>query len=300
MNQLKQTMAGLLISLPIIMAIHTAGANNSVERNVDAEFQRLMIEGCASVDVILGGEHKVTVVGDAEGVTNTVTEVAANTLRIGRKPVGFWQRLWGGYDNDCDSRVAVTMPQLTGFDVSGSADLMVSSNGQIIGAENDSFEGSIAGSGSVQLQQIKAAAVSLSVSGSGSFYMDSLVTPRLDATVRGSGDISAKQLIAQRTHFTVMGSGSLRANHLKTVDFTADIMGSGVIDVSGLAVNLAMNIMGSGDFRGSHFSVDQLGGQMAGSGTAVLRSAKKQQLQMLGVGRLSLLQPAEPASVSER
>jgi hypothetical protein len=192
-------------------------------------FTGIDVRGSDDVDVKTGQTFSVTADGDPKVLDQLDVRVVDGTLRVGRKNSN-----WSS--NDQGARVHVVLPKLTAASVSGSGDLKVER------AEGD-FEGSVSGSGNLDVADLRANTADLSLAGSGDMRVAGTAS-KLSAAVAGSGDIDAKRLTAANADVSIAGSG----NVFGTVKGPASvsIVGSGDAELGGGA-KCSVSAVGSGE-----------------------------------------------------
>ena len=108
------------------------------------------------------------------------------------------------------------------------------------------FEGTVAGSGGLNVAALDVQALKLSIAGSGGVKAGAGKAQTAEYEIAGSGDVDAGAIQAQQAKVSIAGSGSVRAHASGTADVS--IMGSGDVDVSGGA-KCSVSKMGSGEAR---------------------------------------------------
>lgn len=203
------------------------GATRSYEAT---GFTGVDLRGSDDVDVKAGNSFSVIAEGNPKVLDVLEIKVVDGTLRVGRK--------WNSNvdDDDHGARIHVVMPKLTSASVSGSGDLTVDR------AEGD-FDGSIAGSGNLDIAALNANAAKLSVAGSGDMTLAGSVA-KLSASIVGSGDIDGRKLTASGASISIVGSGSMRG--VVKGGASVSIAGSGDVDLTGGA-KCSVNAVGSGE-----------------------------------------------------
>lgn len=198
-----------------------------------ADFTGVSLRGSDDVEVKTGTAFAVTATGDAELLDKLEIRKDGSTLRIGRKEDA-WN--WGSGKS---ARVTVTLPRLVAADVAGSGDMTVDR------AQGD-FNGSIAGSGNLNIARIEGGKTRLSIAGSGNLSVAGGQAGELDVSIAGSGDLDAAALKAARGDLSIAGSGNIRAQVTDSADIS--IVGSGDVELTGGA-KCSVSKMGSGDAR---------------------------------------------------
>lgn len=121
----------------------------------------------------------------------------------------------------------------------------------------------LAGSGDVKLESLKADRLDASVTGSGDLALSDVQVQRLGIKVAGSGDVAASGRAALLT-VSIAGSGDVKAAQLEASEVKVSVAGSGDAQVHALH-DLKASIAGSGDvrYRGS----PRVESSIAGSGS---------------------------------
>lgn len=181
------------------------------------DFEAVAVRGSDDVKIQIGSAFQVTAKGSREVLDQLDLRVLDGELRIGRKSGssgGFFER---------DADILVVMPRLTRASVSGSSDL-----------EIERIEGdvalSLAGSGELDVKEIKGGKTNLQVTGSGDVDLKGNAD-QLEVVVAGSGDVDADALQVASANITVTGSGSLSGR--VTGDATISVSGSGSVELTG-------------------------------------------------------------------
>lgn len=200
-------------------------------------FQQIEVAGPYDVDVRTGGKPSVTASGPQKLIENMVVEVKGDKLVIHPEEHRGWFN-WG-FSTNGSAKLNVTVPSLSGATIAGSGGINVDQ------VKGDRFEGGVAGSGDLNVGSLEVQSLKLSIG--------------------GSGDIRAKGGQAQTAEYRIAGSGGIDARGVKTSAASVEIMGSG--SINGQATGAAqVKIMGSGDVTmtgGAKCSVSRMG-----SGTA--------------------------------
>lgn len=122
---------------------------------------------------------------------------------------------------------------------------------------------SIAGSGDIRAEALKAPALKASISGSGDMRIKSLEAGALKVNIVGSGDFSAAGHAAS-VHARIAGSGDVKAAKLEAKDVEVRIAGSGDAIVWARGT-LKVKVAGSGDVK--YFGDAALRQSVVGSGS---------------------------------
>ncbi len=171
-----------------------------VSKTLDlADFERISVSGVYDLSVDVGGDYSITISGPADEVERVEASVSKGVLSLGQKER---KRSWGRKRHGIDAEI--TMPSLSGLDVSGVVD------GTISDVDAGRFDLAISGVGDISL----------------SGTCDSL-----DAVVSGVGDLDADKLECRVVEVTVSGVGDASVYASEEVD--ARVSGMGDIDVYG-------------------------------------------------------------------
>jgi hypothetical protein len=187
-----------------------------------------------TVYVTQGNENKVVIEADKSIMDIIETRMNGDHLVLKTRN--------GNWKNMGEVKIYITMTHIDHLSVSGSGNMECQSLIQTSDLEID-----VSGSGSVNLQNLKASAISAVVTGSGDIELaGSSNTSRLEATITGSGSIKAAKLAVDDASVNITGSGSAQVNALKQLE--TQITGSGNVLYKGNPVVNA-NSTGSGRTR---------------------------------------------------
>ena len=181
-------------------------------------FDSVSVGGSENVVVTTGRAHAVVASGPQKRLDQLDIRVEGGTLKIRTRP-GSWS--WGMGE---EVRIAVSLPELHGASVSGSAD-MVADRGS-----GRAFAAKVSGSGNLTIRQLVTDSATLAVSGSGDISVAGRCN-RATMQVSGSGDISAPDLACRDLTAAVAGSGDIVARASGTATATAS--GSGNVTIRG-------------------------------------------------------------------
>lgn len=198
-------------------------------------FDRVSLRGSDDVVVRVGSAESVTATGPDDVLDRLEVKVVNGELRIGREKG--WS--WGWSGDRKPAVITVTLPRLRGASVAGSGDMNIDR------VRATAFEGSIAGSGNLSVNRLQAETASLDIAGSGNASVTGQVRS-LDISIAGSGDMSAAGLKAERAKISIAGSGDVRAQVSGEADVS--IIGSGDVNLVGNP-RCRISKMGSGDVR---------------------------------------------------
>jgi hypothetical protein len=216
MYKMKPILKLLLLALVIICEINMAKAENE-ERKLPS-FTEISLRIPGKLIVRQGDVQKVTIEAKESTLKEIITEVNGRALII-RFPSKnyFWKNFDPGRID-----IYITIPEVTGLNVSGSGD--------IIG------EGAIS-----------AIITELSVSGSGNLTVDKLNCDRVKAVISGSGNIVlGQEKPASEFHGVISGSGNIKAGGFEAQSVNVTISGSGNCSIKSNG-DIKVKIAGSGN-----------------------------------------------------
>lgn len=218
-----------------VIAASAATASCGHERSEDAgptiskayqvgDFKQIEVAGSYDVEVRTGAKAGVTAQGGEKLLERTTVEVDGDKLVIRpRERHGFFNFSWGSHRGN--ARFVVTVPVLTGASIAGSGDVKINQ------VKGDSFDGQIAGSGTLTLTSVEVQSLKLGIAGSGGVKAGTGTTKSGDYEIAGSGDIDAGAINATDLKVSIAGSGNVKGNATGTAN--VDIAGSGDVDISG-------------------------------------------------------------------
>ncbi len=220
----------------VIMAISAgktfAQRDLPVEERKVEHFNRISVAVPGNVYLVQGPEYRVIAEGTDRVLENLITEVKDGRLLI-RTP-SRWR-----FRRTDELNVYITMPELEGITLSGSATVRVE---EPLQAQKLSVI--ISGSGRVYIAELDAGELDVTVSGSGRLNIGSgQKLERSKIVISGSGRIEAADLPVGMMEALISGSGSCRVHVLS--DLNVRISGSGRIIYSGNPV-IDARISGSG------------------------------------------------------
>jgi len=221
----------LLAAAPAMASPWAGTAGNgqpTTETRAVPSFDRIRLEGSTDVTVSVGEGPSVTVTIDSNLQPLLETVVKGNTLVI---------RAEGRIRPKKDPKVAVTVPELRGVEISGSGDVTIE------GGKGE-LALSIEGSGDLRWRG-EATELRAEIEGSGDIRLEGRAD-RLRAQVEGSGDVDASRLVATDAEAKVRGSGDVELN-LAGGKLDATVEGSGDIRWRGTANVERARVAGSGE-----------------------------------------------------
>ncbi len=229
----------LLLSVPVMMLFFTACDGLGIKGNGDLiteirdeqDFHILDIAVPGTIEVLRGNTYKIEIQIEESLLPYLETEV-----RNGRLDVYFSRTV-----RDVDNlRITITAPDLDGFHLSGSAELIAFDS-----LSGNKLDLDISGSGEIDLKKINFHHIDAEVSGSGSIRLQGIAT-NLQLDLSGGGDLHALDCPVQHADLQVSGSGSVRCNVSSTLK--ARVSGSGDVFYLGNPV-LDIDISGSGKVK---------------------------------------------------
>ncbi len=171
------------------------GKGELVDNTIElSSFNKISIEGQASVSVAYGDTQKVTITAQ-----QNIFEAMNNHVSNGKLFIDYKEHT--SVQSSKGIIVKIISPTaITDFSVDGSGDLIIS------GKPQDVFNTEINGSGSVNAYDLEVCNVSISIDGSGNCKVKA--TKTLDVEINGSGTVSYKG--SPKVTQSISGSGSLK------------------------------------------------------------------------------------------
>ena len=202
-----------ILALALVSAASADPAQVSQTRSVSA-FRAVDLAGTLRVEVTVGKQAGVEVVGDADLVDKVVTTVKDGTLVIDTP------QLRNKHKGTRNLRAIVTMPDLTALTISGTGSIKVD------GVANNQLAISVSGTGAIT-----------ATGSTGALHVD----------LAGTGEVAAKQLAAKDVVIDIGGTGSARLNATRSLE--ARISGTGSVDVHGHPAQVKKSVSGTGSIR---------------------------------------------------
>lgn len=179
-----------------------------------------------------GSAFRLELEGEAELLEEIETSVSGETLKV-RYTQSFFQR------NQSKVKVYITMPEIKGLNISGSARLNAETP-----VKTSAIDFNISGSGRVKIDNLQAGTVNSKISGSGGIELGgSAKIQEMRITISGSGSLNVLELAAEKAIINISGSGSCKVQVTEYLE--AKISGSGVVYYSGKP-QIEAKISGSG------------------------------------------------------
>ncbi len=207
-----------------MMAAAAAGpALAAEETRTVASFTGIQFSGFGKMDVTVGEERSVTLIGSKKLLGRVTTEVKDETLVVewhdrNESHSWLWRFVMPDSNNDDDLTVKITVPRLNKLGVSGAAKVNAR------GIESESMDFSVTGAAKIRAEG-HADKLSLSISGAGDADLDHLVAK--DAVVSISGAGKATVYPKDNLRAEISGVGSIRYEGEPHV--TSSISGAGSI-----------------------------------------------------------------------
>lgn len=110
----------------------------------------------------------------------------------------------------------------------------------------------VAGSGDIDLSEVKSGLFECSIQGSGDVSVVKAVAENAKFSVAGSGDIEASLYDAKHTEIGIAGSGEIALKMNACGHAEAEISGSGAVELTGELDTLVKYIAGSGEIDTTH------------------------------------------------
>lgn len=139
---------------------------------------------------------------------------------------------------------------------------------------------------SVKVQAGYQSLEGVSVAGSGNILADAIRAKAFSMAVGGSGEILMQALECKTAAITVAGSGDVSVSRLSADAVTTKISGSGDINLAGEAGEQTLKIAGSGDYMAEELQSAVAELSIAGSGTARLNVRERISGSVAGSGDL--------------
>lgn len=234
-------MRKMAMTMAAAVAAFGAAQAQAAERNFTVTgFEEIDVAGPFDVIVNVGKGPSVRAIGETKDLDRLRIDVEGRQLEIGSK-----ERRWTDWSRTQPVKIFVTVPSLRAVSLAGSGDV------QVDRVRADSFSASLAGSGDLTIASLSTTAAKFSIAGSGDLTASGNCRTA-SASIAGSGDINIGGMRCQSLSASVAGSGGINANATQTAKVS--VMGSGDVTVSGGA-KCEVSKMGSGSVRCGETSV---------------------------------------------
>lgn len=210
------------------------GEGDIVTENLDLDpFTRFNSMGAEKVIVTQGATQSVRAEGHENIIERLETEVINGEWDISLEREFCYA--------DYDLTIYITVPNIEGISITGSADIVVNDF-----VDQEELELNISGSGDVEFNDfLQCSLLDIEISGSGEIHcngeFDNLET--LNIKISGSGDLNAYRAETENCNINISGSGNCEVTVNQTLDVS--ITGSGDIHYKG-EPTIDTHISGSG------------------------------------------------------
>jgi hypothetical protein len=201
-----------------------------------ADFEEIATEGPQQVEVTFGETFSAESEGSARALAQLEVVVEDGVLKI--RPKDPARADWSSFET---TTVRVTLPLLERVSMAGTGNVRVDR------IKSDSFSGTIAGAGQLQIGTMDVDEADFSINGLGSGSVTASGTARATrVSIGGNGEVNAGGLRSKTASVSIGGYGEVKL----TVDDEArvSIGGAGDVDIAGTA-RCSVTQMGSGDVR---------------------------------------------------
>ncbi len=214
-------------------SVQLSGQTSKITRNVPA-FKSVSLSISANVFISQGSQQKIEIEADKNVIDIIETDVRGDDLVIKTEDF-FW-------NNIGKVTIYITAPELEGFQVSGSGDIVAQT--PIVA---DEIHLNISGSGSIQIEQLESQDVYATITGSGDIRLAGNHTAsNLKTVITGSGDFRAEDFTVENVNVNITGSGTARIHVTDVLE--TNITGSGDVHYRGNPL-IDANSTGSGRTR---------------------------------------------------
>ncbi len=167
--------------------------------NNSKDFTEIDVQGAATIYVKKGATHKVELKGPKSQFSYVILRTEGETLICDT---------YEDLPSNFDVKIYVTMPEITGVDLSGAGAIELSSFGELSNLDID-------------------------LSGAGNFKASGSKTKvkRLTVSISGAGEVDALNLIAENVDVSVSGAGEAEVHATKKLE--AKVSGVGSIEYEG-------------------------------------------------------------------
>jgi hypothetical protein len=197
-----------------------------------AAFNKVEVMGPYDVEVVTGKDVSVAASGGGNLLDETEVIVENGTLRIAPKKRKGIRLHWSGGK----ATFTVSTAMMNGVSIAGSGDVKVD---KVAGE----FEGDVAGSGSIDVGEIKGGKVEFGIAGAGDLRAAG-TADSVEVNIAGSGNVEAAGLTVRAAEVSIAGSGDVKLTATETANVS--IAGSGDVDIAGGA-KCSTSKMGGGN-----------------------------------------------------
>lgn len=188
--------------------VYGSGTRAEEARSV-SDFQAVVLSVSGRTEVRVGEERSLRISCDDDLLSYVTTEVRGGVLRIDMPE---------GYEFRERLRVVITTPELTRFEVHGSADARIEN------VRGEHLAVTIEGSGDVEVDG-KVKLLRATIEGSGDLRLTGLRSERADVSIQGNGAVALR--VAYVLRYQIDGSGDIR--YLGNPSVSGGINGSGSV-----------------------------------------------------------------------
>jgi hypothetical protein len=216
---------------------HDGDAGPMVQKSYQVgNFTQVEVAGPFDVTIHTGAAPSVSAKGNQKLIDRLVVEVKGDKLVVHTESNRGWFNWGWGTNGKAD--IAITVPAIAGATLAGSGGINIDN------VKGDNFEGTVAGSGDLNIDSVEVQSLKLAIAGSGDVRAKSGQAGSVAYKIAGSGGIDARSVKAQTADVSIAGSGSINGQATTAAD--VKIMGSGDVTITGGAkCNVTKH--GSGD-----------------------------------------------------
>jgi len=226
---MKINMLKSLFSIILVAATLMASGQDKEERDVSS-FSGVSLGISGDLYLTQGSPQKVVIQAD-DDLDEIKTQVKDGVLRI--KTDKWNSRIRG-------VKIWITLAEVEALHVSGSGDIIAESP-----VNTDEIEVKVSGSGSINIDKLRADEIGAAISGSGDLKLAGSAD-EMDLRISGSGSVYAMGLKVNECDIKISGSGSCKIDVADELD--ASISGSGRVTYYGNP-QIDARVSGSGKVR---------------------------------------------------
>jgi len=198
---------------PAVAEVRTPGA-----------FTRVIVNGLASVELVQGDRHEVSVEGPPGSAGRVRTRVDGGTLTITSHGGQVELPLFGGGGTDVRPRIVVTAPSIESIVADGAVTI---SAGRL---EVPTLRVAASGATKLRIDDLKADSLRLSAAGAVHVDVAGTVTDQ-SISLSGAGDFRGARLVSETAKVSVSGAGRVVVNVEKTL--RVSLSGAGNVEYLG-------------------------------------------------------------------